>query len=289
MSRRFIISWVLFTCVLCLPLTNGDARLLGYWSFDDKNDLGKDFSPNGNHGVAKGGAAWTGAGKVGGGLLLDWDADSFLQVPHDDNLNVTDQVTLMCWVKFTEPGDFDDTGRDQSLIWKNGPPGDKRFLSAYALRIFRRHTKFGSFAFDANMAEGRIAIADPVYPDQGDVGKTWYHVAGVADGAKIRVYVNGKEKVSDDQKGAFQASDQPLTIGFDLRAAKAETRRDQLGYVDGIMDEVVILDKALTQAEVQGAMETGEKGNTLEEFQPVFAVQPEGKLATQWAEIKARR
>ena len=191
--------------------------------------------------------------------------------------------------QFANPGDLTGTGRDMSLIWKNGPPGDRRFLTAYALRIVRPHTKFGSFAFDATMTQGRAAAADPDFLDAADAGKTWFHVAGVADGTKIRVYRNGKQTAEADQRGEFQISEHPLTIGFDLRAAKAEARRDQLGYVDGLMDEVVVLDKALAQADIKAAMELGEKGDTLEGFQPVFAVEPEGKLATKWAEIKAKK
>ena len=290
MSRKLLtILGILSACLLCLPLMNSHARLLGYWSFDNKNDVGRDLSPNKNHGELKGGAEWIGRGKVGGALKLVEAADSYLEVPHADSLNVKDQLTLMCWVQFANPGDLTGTGRDMSLIWKNGPPGDRRFLTAYALRIVRPHTKFGSFAFDATMTQGRAAAADPDFLDAADAGKTWFHVAGVADGTKIRVYRNGKQTAEADQRGEFQISEHPLTIGFDLRAAKAEARRDQLGYVDGLMDEVVVLDKALAQAEIKAAMELGEKGDTLEGFQPVFAVEPEGKLATKWAEIKAKK
>ena len=52
------------------------------------------------------------------------------------------------------------------------------------------------------------------------------------------------------------------------------------------MDEVVILDHALTAGQIKAAMDLGEKGKSLESFQPVFGVEPQGKLAVKWGEIK---
>ena len=52
------------------------------------------------------------------------------------------------------------------------------------------------------------------------------------------------------------------------------------------MDEVVILDHALTAGQIKAVMDLGEKGKSLESFQPVFGVEPQGKLAVKWSEIK---
>ena len=286
MSRRLIILGCVIIYCLCFPVIAVDAKALGYWAFNTKNELGEDSSPFGNDGEVKGdgSAEWIAKGKVGGGLKL---SNGWLEVPHDDSLNVKDQITLMCWVQFSGDGDpFGATGRDQSLVWKNGPfATDKRFWTSYALRVWRRHTKFGSFGFDANMTEGRSAAADPDFPDPGDADKTWYHVAGVADGTEVRIYTDGKQKKAAPQRGEFQATDLPLTIGYDLRPGLLAGRE----FLLGIIDEVVIVDKALTEGEINAAMELGENGKSLEGFNPVFAVEPEGKLATRWAEIKARK
>ena len=286
MSQRLIILGCAITYCLCFPLISVDAKLLGYWAFNSKKDLGVDSSPNRNHGEAKGNgtAEWIAKGKVGGGLKLK---DGWLEIPHDDSLNVKDQITLMCWAQFSGEGDpFGGTGRDQSLVWKNGPfATNKRFWTSYALRVWRRHTKFGSFGFDANLAGGRSAVADPDFPDAGDADKVWYHIAGVADGTEIRIYTDGKEKKAVAQRGEFQATDLPLTIGYDLRPGLLAGRE----YFYGIIDEVVIVDTALTEAQINGAMDLGNKGKSLEGFNPIFAVEPEGKLATQWGEIKARK
>ena len=285
MFRLTLVFGVLLTYLFCCSLTETSAKLLGYWSFDDKNELGKDSSPNDNDGAPKGGAKWTEKGKAGGALLLVEAEDSYLEVPHDNSLNLKDQMTLMCWVKFTNPGDFEGLGREQSLIWKNAPfQTNKRFWASYALRLFRREFKAG-FAFDANMTEGRTVTADE---DQPKVNE-WLHATAIADGAKVKVYANGVEKASVEQRGEFQPTELPLTIGVDLRNPKAgAVRRDQLGFLAGVMDEVVILNHALTAEQIREAMKLGEAGQSLEEFQPVFAVESQGKLAIRWAEIKVR-
>ena len=250
-----------------------------------KNELGRDSSPNRNDGEIKGvgSAEWIAKGKVGGGLNLN---NAWLEVPHDDSLNLKDQATLMCWVKFANPGDFAaGGGREQSLIWKYAPfETNKRFWTSYALRVWRPKSNFGSFGFDANMTKGRSAAVDPKFPEQADIEGEWFHIAAVADGTEIRVYTNGKETGKGPQRGLFQDSDLPLTIGHDLRPILAHH-----AFVNGIMDEVVVADKALTAAEIKTAMELGEKGKSIEEFNPIFAVEPESKLATQWGAIKARK
>ena len=285
MFRIVLSAGILLNCLLCWSTMDADAKVRGYWAFKSKNELGRDSSPNRNDGEIKGvgSAEWIAKGKVGGGLNLN---NAWLEVPHDDSLNLKDQATLMCWVKFANPGDFAaGGGREQSLIWKYAPfETNKRFWTSYALRVWRPKSNFGSFGFDANMTEGRSAAVDPKFPEQADIEGAWYHIAAVADGTEIRVYTNGKETGKGPQRGLFQDSDLPLTIGHDLRPILAHH-----AFVNGIMDEVVVADKALTAAEIKTAMELGEKGKPIEEFNPIFAVEPESKLATQWGAIKARK
>ena len=285
MSRIRLGFGILLIYLFSSFLIHLDAKLLGYWAFDDKNKPGKDLSPNRNDGELKGGGKWIEEGKVGGALLLVEAEDSYLEIPHDNSLNLNDQMTLMCWVKFTNPNDFEGLGREQSLIWKNGPfQTNKRFWASYALRLFRREFKAG-FAFDANMTEGRTVTADE---DQPKVN-AWLHATAIADGTQVKVYANGVEKTFVEQRGEFQPTELPLTIGVDLRNPKAgAARRDQLGFLAGVMDEVVILNHALTAGQIREAMKLGEVGQSLEEFQPVFAVESQDKLAIKWAEIKMR-
>ena len=286
MFRIIFISSLLIGCLIYFFPVNVDAKVLGYWPFDDKGDLGEDVSGLGNHGEPKNGAIHTAQGRVRGGMRnLE---GTWLEVPHHDSLNVnTGQITLMCWVIF----DPFEESTESSLIYKNGPfilegaQKDRRFWTSYSLFKYRERKKAGSFAFEANMTEGR-GLTAPGFERQPDANK-WYHVAGVADGTKIRLYVNGKEEVTADQKGEFKPSEQPLTIGYDLRIDPA------LGgakpYLIGVIDEAIVIDKALTQAQIKEAIKLGESGKGLDTFDEIFAVEPAGKLTTKWGEIKAQR
>ena len=89
-----------------------------------------------------------------------------------------------------------------------------------------------------------------------NLDEIWFHFAAVADGKRIRLYVNGKEKVSkrqgsDRQPEPFTNSEEPLTIGTGL---------------DGTIDEVMILDRALTEDEIKEAMELGKRRESLDRF-----------------------
>ena len=76
-----------------------------------------------------------------------------------------------------------------------------------------------------------------------------------------------------------------LTLGFDLRIPP--DRGGSKPYHFGLLDEVIILNRALTQDQVKEAMKLGEKGKSLDNFQLLFDVAPQGKLAVKWGELKA--
>ena len=287
MYRIFFILGVLCIYLFCFSPMRVEAKVLGYWRFDEKNEIGKDSSGFDNHGEAKQGAVFTVKGKVSGGLQLD--GSSWVEVPHHNSLNAKNQVTLMCWVNFDAAGVAE--AQEGSLIYKNGPimlEGDqknRRFWTSYSLFKYRERKQQGSFAFEANTAEGRTLTA-PGFKNKPEPGK-WYHVAGVADGTKARLYVNAKEEAIADQKGDFKPTEQPLTIGFDLRVnPKLDGSKP---YVIGIIDEAIVLDKALTSGQVKEAMDLGKARKALDRFEVIWAVEPADKLATKWGEIKVGR
>ena len=353
-KRLSTLTTLIVWLILCGSTMETHAKVVGYWSFNhNQKHVGTDSSPNHNHGELKGRdtAKWVQDGKVGGALQLD--GGDGLEVPHDESLNLKDQLTLMCWVKFADLNDFASAQRwrQQSLIWKSAPESQVSYglyvnrgqleldLPLYAnnpgllfswlyvidpkcrgqfingipdfpARCQRKFafglgdSQFGNLGFRASMP-GPIA-AHAVHPtffvnffpsdnprldeEEQDflkereqdfidilshfmigtsniylprimrhfenLDKIWFHFAVVADGHSIRLYVNGREKVSerqgsDRQPEPFINSQEPLTIGTGL---------------DGIIDEVMILDHALTENEIKEAMELGNIGISLERF-----------------------
>ncbi len=74
----------------------------------------------------------------------------------------------------------------------------------------------------------------------------WSHVAFTYDGSTIRVYVNGVEDGSTDVEGSLDPSTSKFFIGAESDGPYATS-----GFFQGLIDEVIVLDHALSDSEVQ--------------------------------------
>jgi hypothetical protein len=80
------------------------------------------------------------------------------------------------------------------------------------------------------------------------VGKTdvndgsWHHVAGVYDGKKICLYVDGKLDVSSEGSGYINKNDWPVLIGENAQRTERQW--------NGLIDDVRIYNCGLTEADV---------------------------------------
>ena len=95
----------------------------------------------------------------------------------------------------------------------------------------------------------------------------WRHLAGVVDGKDMFLYVDGVLEKEMPYNGPMQADSSETEIGH----------AGDGGWM-GLIDEVAIYDRALSAAEIETNFES--KG---------LAVEPAGKLATRWGEIKVVR
>jgi hypothetical protein len=75
---------------------------------------------------------------------------------------------------------------------------------------------------------------------------TWKHVAATYDGARLRVYIDGKAAGSKAISGRTCVSGQPLAVGAKNAPAKGLLE----AFWDGRLDEVRIYDRALSLAEI---------------------------------------
>lgn len=102
--------------------------------------------------------------------------------------------------------------------------------------------------------------------------KKWYHYVLVADGVDGKIYVNGEFIGSQPENFEFPKFKEAsiyIGAGENPNAHKVE---------DGIIDEVVIYSKALTEDEVKASMELGVAG--------ALAVEAKNKLAVTWGQLK---
>ncbi|HID57050.1 TPA: LamG domain-containing protein [Candidatus Poribacteria bacterium] len=129
--------------------------------------------------------------------------------------------------------------------------------------------EWGSFKFDAGPGVSPKEVTTAIF----STGE-WHHVAGVYDGKEIAIYIDGEKVAHMDATGEMTPSAGPLFIG-----AKWNDPGHPGDYWKGVLDEIAIFNRGLTGDEIKEVMEGIGK---------VFAVNPQGKIAVSWGEIKSR-
>jgi protein associated with RNAse G/E len=143
-----------------------DNSLVGYWQFgNDANDS----SHYGNDGTA-----YNGASVTEGILKLDGSND-YVEVPADNSLGVTNELTVAAWVKYNKQSEVGD----HDVLW------DGEYWR-YALR--RAGNAYRFLIYDTTGASWKIVDTTGITFDKDK----WYHIAATyKNGNKIRIYVNG--------------------------------------------------------------------------------------------------
>jgi len=232
--------------------------LVAGWTFDEgSGDNVTDASGNGHDGVISG-AKWV-KGMFGKALEFNGDGDQVL-VSHDDALNIKGELTLEAWVY---PTGWNPDLNAIAQKWEDGSNRRQYQLTVYQSKNWWYVSNAGN---NWPRAEGLINVEL----------NEWTHLAGTYDGEKLRNYTNGKFDVELDQPNGIFASDIPVVIGG-YGPKTPECTYGQNRHFMGIIDEVRFWNKALSEKEIQDGMNSS-----------VASVQPSGKVAATWANIKNR-
>jgi hypothetical protein len=229
---------------------------VGMWLFNEgKGNVVKDSNGKSQDGKIIN-AEWV-DGKAGKALKFN-GKDSSVEIPDSPNLNPVKAMSMGCWVYLTG-----NAGQHRDIISKDGENAERQYLiTASDVNKFRAH--IWSADNVANYFDGKIAA---------ELEK-WYHIFQTYDGKVLRLYVNGKEDGTVNFSKDIIVTKQPVRIGGGANVGAAGY------YTPGIIDEVVIFNVALEQADIQSIMDKGLSG--------VLAVSPAGKLAFEWAKIKTQ-
>lgn len=227
------------------------GSIVAAWLFDEgSGQVAHDSSENGNDAEFQGAPEWV-DGKFGKALRFDGGAD-YVAAPDSDSLDVSgDQLSMVVWLN------GEAWPAANHVIRK---VADVAQAHLYVLRIQPETVRV---IMNTNGADSTI--------DGGTMLPTgeWMHIAAVYDGSEVRIYVNGELDGSAPVAGDITQSDAELRIG----------RGDPAGYFQGTIDEVAILEAALTEEDIRDIMEAGLGKLAL-------SVKPVGKLPMTWAEIK---
>ena len=246
-------------CIIAFSAMSEAVRedeLALYLSFDEaKGDTAKDKSKHGNDGTIHKGKRVK--GKIGQAVELSGEAGGWVEVPDSPSLDITDEITLMCWVYPTE-----FTNEWFRIIVKTWA-GDTAPWMVYG--FYEQGGSNGKTGFIISVNKGTEKRCgngpSPQLP-----AKEWTHLAATYDGNQMKLYYDGEMKVEQDAKGKIDKNDVPVSVG-----RNSEGNREH--YI-GRIDEVAIWSVALDEDEINQAMDR------------VYAVEPEGKLPTRWGAIK---
>ncbi|MBM4019951.1 MAG: hypothetical protein FJ288_16790, partial [Planctomycetes bacterium] len=176
------------------------------------------------------GYAWPTSGKAGFGLSLD-GSTGYLEVPHTPALE-PQELTIEAWI-LPRTAYSHDPRR-----WVVNKNTNEEADGHYALM-----TNKSSVGAYLNIG-GTKANMFEAWSDQGALaaGK-WSHVAMTYDGKDLKVYANGK-------CAARTAVNRPRTTGA-ATALAVGRRQDGYSYFTGVLDEVAVYGRAMTDEEAR--------------------------------------
>lgn len=231
-------------------VTTGGPRtpppgLVGWWAGEDNAQ----DSAGGNDGALSGGVGFT-SGIVGQAFSFD-GVDDRVVVPPTDNLNITGDITVHLWARLTVLG----TDRFGLLVSKGaGLIGDVRAPLVFSLFFNRNDVIRASF----RMAdEPTTRLFGPTVTDT-----EFHHYAYVRSGDFHKLFFDGEPVAGETFTGTpGDTSGLPLVIGA------FRTDADPTGFnfhFAGIIDEVKVFDRALSDAEIRDAFDLAGPEGTFE-------------------------
>ncbi|NIP24127.1 MAG: DUF1080 domain-containing protein [Phycisphaerae bacterium] len=204
--------------------------LIGHWTFDEgKGMIARDSSGRNNHGTIMGSAKWT-KGRIGGALDFD-GTDDFVSIPNEGDFDITGSITVTAWIRVNS-----FTRSWQAIVTK----GDR----AWRLHRANDTNSLGWACSDLSRQEvgdlyGKMAVNDD----------RWHHVAGVYDGTKTCLFVDGTLDASEKTTRTISVNDYPVLIG--------ENAQHRGRFFRGLIDDVRIYDRALSVDELRALVKAG--------------------------------
>jgi len=205
------------------PEAAGEKGLIGWWTFDEKDDspVALDYSGHRLGGVLY--KAKRTEGCEGRGLLCDGGC---VLVADNPILNPTEGLTIECRVKTDKRG--------QSNHWIVN-----RILQGSTSTGYRLGLLDDRPCFEVPLTDWshHLSGSDPLPLGQ------WVHLAGVFDGKVMRLYMDGKEVAAMDRPGPVRPNNLRLCIGsYDA---------DHPAHFTGVVDDVRLYSRALTPDEIR--------------------------------------
>ena len=222
----FLVTLVFADTTLAL-----DPSLAGWWKLDEGSGLeASDSSGNGNDGTIGGTPNWIAAGKINGALEFN-GTDCFINVGNGPSLQIRDEITIAFWIKSSG---FGSNGW-AAIVSK----GDGSW----------RMSRSANTGSSLHMGVGGTTVSGNTYFDATTAvtDGEWHHGAGVYDGSRAIIYIDGVEDASIAATGQLASASQDVLI-----CDNADYAGQRL--LAATLDDIQIYNRALTPVEIQTIM-----------------------------------
>ncbi len=215
--------------------TSSDLKAL-YTLNEGTGIIATDSSGNGKHGAVNG-ATWT-TGKTGGGLSFDGIDDS-VSVPR---MNY-DEISISAWFY----KNTNDTTYADAIFGGYKWNSDAQFQQGFDLRFYKSDPDTLQFIVITKDIGGIRSIKTTQKNLTNSVS-SWFHAAGTYNKTtgEQKLYINGQ--LAHIRTHPAGNTIVPLTSYSDMRIGYSRVNN---GYFQGIIDDIRIYDRALTDTEVQ--------------------------------------
>jgi hypothetical protein len=212
------------------------AGLVGWWKLDETSGRDVvDASGNGNVGkMINGEPQWQPSGGKISGALLFGGKGNWVHVANESNFDCGAEVTVAAWIKVNR---FDKeyqaivTKGDSAWRLQRNQNNDTLEFACSGL-VIPSGNQWGSLYGSSSVNDGK-----------------WHHVAGVYDGQKMYLYVDGVVDALQPASGGINTNNQPVFIG--------ENSEMTGRFWNGLIDDVRVYNYGLSEDRIKALYNEG--------------------------------
>jgi hypothetical protein len=221
------------TPVIC---SGAPAGMVAWWR---GNGDTSDYAGT-NDAVWEGAAAAYATGEVGEAFSFD-GFSAYLEVSANPLWNFgTNDFSFEFWANFAQTNSSFAAGVGSVVFLANSEETSPRNQWAFGFG----GSEIYFYVYGSSIGSHFLAEA-PFNPQTNQ----WYHLALTRKSTVAKIYVDGMQVVAETNDLAIPAANAPLTIG----------QGDDF-FMDGLLDEISIYDRALTSGEIEGIYSAGVSG-----------------------------
>jgi len=242
LSFAFFIIFVPCISALAQTCLSPPPGAIAWWSFDETSGtIAGDRIGDNVGGFA--GEPMAVEGQVWG--ALHFDGNDYIAVADNDQWAFgANNFTIELWANFDAPGGGSIGHPSDIFIGNDEGPGTRNKW------FFALGGGYLNFHINGPAVGSRFF---PLVPFSPNVGQ-WYHLAVRRNGTTYTIFIDGVPSGSATDTRLIPNANAPLTIG----------QAEQIGFMNGRLDEVTIYNRALSDEEIQSIFDAGNAGKCID-------------------------